>query len=148
MRMEGKVRAVCISEKKGTRKREVSSAVLVTDSGIRGDAHAGSWPRQVSLLASEDAERMKQVLPELKPGDFAENILTQGVDLDCVEVGDIIRLGKDIILEVTQIGKECHTACEIRNKTGKCIMPSRGVFARVIQGGSLRKGDPVRIEKT
>lgn len=145
--MDGRVVSICISDKKGTKKQEVSSAQLKADWGIQGDAHAGNWERQVSLLSLEDIRQMKELLPELKPGDFAENIITEGVDLQSIRIGDRIRLGKNIVLEVRQIGKECHTECQIKKLTGKCIMPTRGVFAKVLRGGRIKRNFPLRVQK-
>jgi MOSC domain-containing protein YiiM len=141
--------AICTSRERGVVKLPVSEAQIRTDHGIVGDAHAGPWSRQVSLLAKESIDRMRQVLPDLDDGAFAENIVTQHVDLVNLQVGDRMRLGSEIYLEVTQIGKECHTACAIGQATGDCIMPREGIFCRVVTGGWLRPGDPVQItEKT
>ena len=140
--MEGKTLSVCISKEKGTKKREVSSARLNADWGIEGDAHAGHWHRQVSLLSIEEINKMKEIIPDLKPGDFAENIVTEGIDLDKIGIGDRIIVGEDIVLEVTQIGKECHgNSCAIFRETGKCVMPGEGIFCRVITPGKIKKGD-------
>lgn len=141
----GSVVAICTSRERGVVKLPVSKAHLLTDHGIVGDAHAGPWARQVSLLAKESIDRMRQILPDLGAGAFAENIVTQNVDLVSLQIGDHLRLGPDICLEVTQIGKECHTACAIGQATGDCIMPREGIFCRVVAGGSLRPGDPVAI---
>ncbi len=138
--------AVCISEKKGIVKREQREVVLKTDWGVENDAHAGNWHRQVSLLAGESIDTVKKVLPTLKNGAFAENIITRGIDLSCLQVGDRLRLGEEIILEITQIGKECHNSgCAIKKATGDCIMPREGLFARVIRGGAARPGDPIVV---
>lgn len=147
LEMEGKIFSVCISAKKGTKKREVSTARLIPGWGIEGDAHAGAYHRQVSLLPLEEIEGMKKCIPDLKPGDFAENIVTQGAALDLVEVGDRIDIDRSVSLEVTQIGKECHSGCEIQRLVGRCIMPKKGVFARVLKGGCIRKHDAIRIIK-
>jgi len=141
----GRVVAICTSRERGVVKLPVSEAQLRTDHGIVGDAHAGPWARQVSLLAQESIDRMRKVLPDLEAGAFAENVVTQDVDLVSLQVGDRLRLGSDICLEVTQIGKECHTACAIGQATGDCIMPREGIFCRVVAGGSLQPGDPVQI---
>lgn len=138
----GTVEAVCISIKKGTVKQPVSDAVLREDWGIEGDAHAGDWHRQVSLLARESIDRVKELIPALKDGAFAENIITRGVILRTLRIGDRIRIG-DAVLEITQIGKECHQACAIKEQTGDCIMPKEGIFARVIDGGTLSVGDTI-----
>ena len=127
-----KVVAVSISEKKGTKKHTVPFVNLIEDFGIEGDAHAGKWHRQVSLLAQESMENMKKKLPTLKAGDFAENILTEGIILYKLPIGTILKIGQ-CMLEVTQIGKECHFGCEIRHIVGDCVMPREGIFTRVIK---------------
>lgn len=134
------VTAVCISEKKGTRKHTVPEITLRRDHGIVGDAHAGNWHRQVSLLAQESVDSMG--VPGLQPGDFAENILTEGIVLKTLPVGTLLRIG-ETRLRVTQIGKECHQDCEIRRLTGNCVMPKEGIFAVVEQEGSISPGDVV-----
>ena len=141
---EGEVLAVCTSETKGTVKRDVGSGVLVEELGLEGDAHAGFAHRQVSLLAQEDIDTMKEKLPDLIPGSFAENLTVRGVDLGSLSVGDRIEAGPTL-LEVSQIGKECHTRCQVYHATGDCIMPKKGIFCRVLRGGPVRTGDPVRI---
>lgn len=141
---EGTVVAVCTSEHKGTVKRDVGSGTLVEELGLEGDAHAGFAHRQVSLLAQEDIDTMKEKLPDLIPGSFAENLTVRGVDLGSLSVGDRIEAGPTL-LEVSQIGKECHTRCQVYHATGDCIMPKKGIFCRVLWGGPVRTGDPVRI---
>lgn len=141
-----KVIATCISEKKGTRKHPVPYLTLEKDYGILGDAHAGKWHRQVSLLPIESVNTMRAAIPDLKAGDFAENILTEGVDLKSLPIGTILAIGT-AVLELTQIGKECHNDCEIRRITGRCVMPTDGVFAKVIQGGEIRPEDIVEIKE-
>ena len=136
--------AVCISEQKGTQKHEVPEIQLKIDHGIVGDAHAGNWHRQVSLLAQESVEKMKAVFPDIPVGAFAENILTSGLTLYSLPVGTKIRVG-EAILEITQIGKECHQGCAIRRLTGDCVMPREGVFAVVLKGGTVRKGDEIAL---
>lgn len=143
--MAGKVAAVCTSKTKGVVKDPVDRVELRPAYGLVGDAHAGDWHRQVSLLATESIEKIRRVIPGLKDGAFAENIVTEGVDLLSVGIGDKIHLGEAIELEVTQIGKECHNACAIKEATGDCVMPREGIFCRVITGGTLKKGDPVQI---
>ena len=145
--MKGKVLSTCISEKKGTRKHPVPYVTLVEDHGILGDAHAASsrthhWHRQISLLANESVDTMRKKGVELNAGDFAENILTEGIDLKALPVGTRLIIG-ETELEVTQIGKECHSDCEIRKLTGKCVMPTEGIFAIVIKGGIIRPGDTI-----
>ena len=139
------VEALCISRKKGTVKKSVSRAEFLPDWGIVGDAHAGQGHRQVSLLSGESVDGVRQQIPQLRPGAFAENVVTRGFRLADVRIGDRIRLGESVVLEVTQIGKECHTACAIKRLTGDCIMPREGIFARVVRGGTVRPGDPVEI---
>lgn len=143
--MSGIVSAICTSKEKGVIKAAVDAVELRTEHGLEGDAHAGDWHRQVSLLATESIERVRRVIPDLKDGAFAENIVTEGVDLLSLTIGDHIQLGKGIELQVTQIGKECHSGCAIKELTGDCVMPREGIFCRVLAGGTLKKGDPVRI---
>jgi len=133
--------AVCKSRKKGTRKEAVAEGLFKEDYGLTGDAHADCLTnRQVSLLAMESIDKMQSQDLKLRPGDFAENITTEGIDLIHLPVGSRILVGGEVILEVTQIGKECHTACAIRRQVGECIMPEEGVFARVVHGGLVRPG--------
>ena len=145
MKPSGTVLAVCISERKGTTKHPVSEIQLRTGHGIEGDAHAGPWHRQVSLLATESVEPMRAVLPDLPAGAFAENILTGGITLKTLPIGTRLRIS-GALLEVTQIGKECHKDCAIRQQVGDCVMPREGIFARVLTGGIVRPGDPITIE--
>ena len=134
------VEAVCLSHKKGIVKKEMGNVVLIENWGIDGDAHAGDWHRQVSLLAGESIDTVKEVLPTLKNGAFAENIITRGIDLTTLKIGDRLQVGDTVILEITQIGKECHNSgCAIKKATGDCIMPKEGIFSRVIQGGEIVK---------
>jgi MOSC domain-containing protein YiiM len=143
---EATVEAICISSKKGIVKREIDRAVFQDNWGIEQDAHAGKWHRQVSLLAGESIDRVKEKLPTLKNGAFAENIITRDIDLGAVQIGDRLRLGNDVVLEITQIGKKCHNdGCAIKKATGNCIMPREGLFARVLRGGSLQKGDSIQM---
>ena len=138
--------AVCTSQKKGIKKEPVAKVLIKEDYGVIGDAHADSRThRQVSLLAMESINKMRSSGFDLKPGDFAENITIQGIDLVSLPVGTRITVGDDVILEMTQIGKECHTACAIRRQVGDCIMPKEGVFARVIRGGRIKAGDPIGL---
>jgi len=138
------IEAVCVSLKKGMVKKEQPQVTLKADWGIDGDAHAGDWHRQVSLLAGESIDTVKQVLPTLKHGAFAENIITRGLDLTSLTVGDRLRVGAEVVLEITQIGKVCHNdGCVIKKATGDCIMPREGVFARVIHGGINQAGDSI-----
>jgi molybdenum cofactor synthesis domain-containing protein len=139
------VRAVCISEKKGEQKTPVDSVELKEDYGIVGDAHAGNWHRQVSLLGYESIQKVQAAIPyELADGAFAENIVTQGITLYTLPVGTRLRIG-DSLCEVTQIGKECHHGCAIRELAGDCVMPREGIFVKVLKGGVVRKGDVIDI---
>ena len=134
------VEAVCLSRKKGIVKKEQGNVVLIENWGIDGDAHAGDWHRQVSLLAGESIDTVKKTLPTLKNGAFAENIITRGIDLTTLKIGDRLQVGDTVILEITQIGKKCHNdGCAIKKATGDCIMPREGIFSRVIQGGEIVK---------
>ena len=143
--MKGHVEAVCTSEKKGVVKHAVPAIELKPGVGIVGDAHAGPWHRQVSLLPAESIATVRAILPDLEDGAFAENVITSGVDPKSAGVGARVFLG-DAELEITQIGKKCHATCAIGVATGDCIMPREGVFCRVLRGGTLRAGDPIRIE--
>lgn len=138
------VLSVNISEKKGERKNPVSEIRLKLRHGIAGDAHAGDWHRQISLLAEESVDKMRALLPQLQPGAFAENINTRGLSLKTLPVGTRLRLGETVV-EVTQIGKQCHSDCEIKRLTGTCVMPTEGIFAVVVKEGTVRKGDPIEI---
>jgi MOSC domain-containing protein YiiM len=141
-----KIIAVCKSEEKGTVKEAVGEGVFQEEFGLVGDAHADCCThRQVSLLAIESINKMRNKGFGVGPGDFAENLTTEGVALASLPVGTLMSIGDDIILEVTQIGKECHTGCAIYQQIGKCIMPKEGIFARVIRGGVVREGDPIDI---
>ncbi|MBT8328271.1 MAG: MOSC domain-containing protein [Desulfofustis sp.] len=138
------VEAVCTSDKKGIVKKERDRVILKANWGIEGDAHAGDWHRQVSLLASESIELVREQLPTLKKGAFAENIITRGIDLEKIGIGRKIQIGASAVLEITQIGKECHNSgCAIKKATGDCIMPREGLFAKVIEGGSVGPGDDI-----
>ena len=141
-----RVVSVNISEEKGTPKHPVESVTLKLRHGILGDAHAGDWHRQISLLAEESVDKMRALLPELQPGAFAENINTRGLDLKSLPIGTRLRLGETVV-EVTQIGKECHNDCAIKKRTGKCVMPTEGIFAVVVTEGTVRKGDPIEVLK-
>lgn len=139
----GTIVAVCTSTKKGIPKTDVGAGILKKGFGLQGDVHGGDWHRQVSLLSVEQIETMKAKGLDVKPGSFAENITTQGFDLRSLRIGDRLRLGKTAVVEVTQIGKECHTRCAIYHKIGECIMPEEGIFAQVIEEGEVRAGDLV-----
>ncbi len=138
-----KVHAVCVSTEKGTRKRVVDSITLVEEHGVAGDAHAGSG-RQVSLLDLESIERLKPRMATLGPGDFAENITLEGFDPSQARIGMRLEIN-DVVLEITQIGKQCHHMCDIRKQVGACAMPKEGLFARVVRGGEVSTGDLVRF---
>ncbi|MCR4429013.1 MAG: MOSC domain-containing protein [Caldiserica bacterium] len=142
--MKGVVVAVNISKEKGVRKTNVKRARAIPEFGLEGDAHGGNWHRQVSLLARESIEKMKALGLKLKPGDFAENITTNGLDLLSLEIGTKLRIGK-ALLQVTQRGKECHLGCEIRRIVGDCIMPREGIFARVLEEGEIKIGDEIEV---
>ena len=140
----GKVMAVCTSPEKGTVKTNVHQGRFIENHGIQGDAHAGDWHRQVSMLAEESIDKLRGALPQLKAGAFAENINTEGIDLKSLPVGTRLRIGS-AEAEVTQIGKECHNDCAIKKATGTCVMPTEGIFVAVLQEGTVRAGDPVEI---
>ena len=138
--------AVCKSDKKGTKKKDVGEGLLKAEFGLVGDAHADCCThRQVSLLAVESIDKMRALGLDVNPGDFAENLTTEEIDLISLPIGTRISVGKQIVLEITQIGKECHTGCAIYRQVGKCIMPEEGVFARVIRGGPVRAGDQIKV---
>ena len=146
MQAKGVIEALCLSERKGTKKTPQPTARFIAGHGIEGDAHAGPWHRQVSLLAAEDLEHMRQRgLPDLKPGDFAENVVVSGFPLASLGLGSRLRLGSEVELKVTQLGKFCHHRCVIYQQTGDCTMPRLGVFARVVSGGTVAVGDSVQI---
>lgn len=138
--------ATCTSEKKGTQKIDVGSINLITDFGIEGDAHAGKWHRQVSLLGYDEIEIFKQQGIDISHGDFGENIIVKGIDFDEFIIGTILTCN-DTILEITQIGKECHSRCKIYDKMGDCIMPKKGIFTKVLHGGKISVGDNIYIKE-
>ena len=139
----GQVLAICVSKKKGEQKKPVDSAVLIEEHGIEGDAHAGSG-RQVSLLAVESVDKMRHKLPTLKAGDFAENLLVSGFPITFLRVGLQFTIGSTL-LELMQIGKKCHSKCEIHKAVGFCVMPTEGIFARVLKGGEIKTGDEITL---
>ena len=139
-----RVLAVCISTRKGEKKRPVEAIRLKIDHGIVGDAHAGNWHRQISLLANESVDKMREKGLTLEAGDFAENILTEGITLRTLPVGTRLRVG-EALLEITQIGKECHSDCAIKKKVGVCVMPAEGVFAIVKEEGTVQAGDNIEV---
>ena len=141
----GKVLSVCISEVRGVSKHPVEKLHLIPNHGIEGDAHAGNWHRQVSLLAQESVDTLQaKITFRLKPGDFAENVLTEGIELKTLPIGTRLRMGT-ALCEVTQIGKECHSDCAIRQQVGDCVMPREGIFVKVLEEGWLCPGDAVDV---
>ena len=145
MNSRGKLIAVNISSKKGTRKKNVGSSCLLVGLGLRDDAHAAPGNRQVSLLAQESIDKMTRLGLKVGPGDFAENLTTQGLDLLALPLGTRFRVGEGTLLEVTQIGKVCHTRCAIYYQAGDCVMPKEGIFAQVLEGGEIKVGDEIRV---
>lgn len=142
----GEIIAVCISEKKGTVKTSVNSAHFIEDFGIEGDAHAGKWHRQISLLSFESFEKFKDTVKiDIKYGAFGENLLVKGLDVSKIEIGTEI-ISNDVKMQVTQIGKVCHKDCEIRRLVGNCIMPTEGIFLKVLSSGTIKPGDGICIE--
>lgn len=140
----GIVIAVCTSAEKGSRKKNVGSAKLLVNFGVEGDAHGGPWHRQVSLLAQESINKMRAKGLNVGPGDFAENITTQGIDLVSLPIGTQVKIGAEAVGEVTQIGKECHHGCAIRQQAGDCVMPREGIFIKVIKPGTIKVGDIIK----
>lgn len=145
--MSGTIVAVCTSHQKGTQKVNVGSVTLIADHGIQGDAHAGPWHRQVSLLADESIEQMRKKGLDLSSGDFGENIVTRGINLLDLGKGSLLQLGDTVMVEVTQIGKTCHQRCAIYYQAGDCIMPREGVFVKILEGGTLSVGDAIKVIK-
>ena len=140
----GEIKAICMSEKKGTGKRPIEEALFITEHGLKGDAHAGDWHRQVSFLALEEIEDFRRRGGEVEFGDFGENIVAEGIAFHQLPVGTRLKAG-EVFFEVTQIGKKCHSHCEIFKRVGDCIMPRKGVFGRVLHGGRLKAGDTLTI---
>jgi len=142
--MNGRVVSINISDKKGVRKKPVNEVNILTEFGIEGDAHAsGEWHRQVSLLALESIKKMQEMGLKVGPGDFAENITTEGIDLLALPIGTKVRLGLSIEAEVSQIGKVCHNRCAIYHQAGDCVMPKEGIFIKILSGGTLKTGDAI-----
>ncbi|MHB8916566.1 MAG: MOSC domain-containing protein [Desulfocucumaceae bacterium] len=141
----GRIVAVCTSPKKGMRKKNVGEGLLVAEHGLEGDAHTGAWHRQVSLLAMESIQKMIEMGLKVGPGDFAENLTTEGIDLVSLPVGTRLKIGPECLAEVTQIGKECHTRCAIYHQAGDCVMPKEGIFVRVIGGGRVAVGQEIKV---
>ncbi len=144
----GKILAVCISEHKGERKKNIGQGVLVENHGLEGDAHAGDWHRQVSLLAIESIKKMQEKGLDVGPGDFAENLTTEGIDLISLPIGTKLKIGEQAVGEVTQIGKECHSRCAIYYQAGDCVMPREGIFIRVLKGGPVKVNDRIEVLRT
>jgi TatD DNase family protein len=140
----GKVKAVCVSTEKGTQKKNVGSALFVVEHGIQGDAHAGKWHRQVSLLSHDQIEAFRARGAEVGDGAFGENLVVEGIDFKTLPIGTRFQ-ANEVELELTQIGKECHHGCQIFQKMGDCIMPREGVFARVLRGGRIQVGDELVV---
>ncbi|MCG0278564.1 MAG: MOSC domain-containing protein [Thermanaeromonas sp.] len=141
----GRIVAVCTSQRKGERKKNVERGRLIPEHGLEGDAHAGPWHRQVSLLALESIQKMQAKGFKVGPGDFAENLTTEGLDLVHLAPGTKLKVGPEAVLEVTQIGKVCHERCAIYYQAGDCIMPREGIFARVLKGGPVQVGDSIEV---
>jgi len=142
---QGRILAVCISERKGERKKAISSGLLIENFGLQGDAHAGDWHRQISLLGDESIDKMRALGLDVGCGDFAENLTIIGINLPVLPIGTQLRVGATALLEVTQIGKECHQHCAIYEQAGDCVMPREGIFARVLRGGPVGKDDAVIV---
>jgi MOSC domain-containing protein YiiM len=143
--IKGRIRAISVSEQKGIQKVNVPEAELRAGFGIVGDAHAGNWDRQISLLDVESIDIMAAKGAKVSPGDFAENITTEGIDLSELKIGDKLKLGTDVEIKITKFGKQCHGHCIIYEKIGDCIMPRKGVFAKVGKEGSIRVGDTIEV---
>ena len=143
---KGRIIAVCSAPKKGMIKHDIGEGTLIEGIGLEGDAHAGFMHRQVSLIAMEDIRTMMAKLPNLVPGSFAENLTTEGFDLGALKIGDRLRVG-ETLLEVSQIGKECHSHCEVFKQTSECIMPKKGIFTKVLRGGRAKKADGIKNEE-
>ncbi|MEW8958262.1 MAG: MOSC domain-containing protein [Moorella sp. (in: firmicutes)] len=141
----GRIVAVCTSANKGERKKNVGRGNLIANHGLEGDAHAGPWHRQVSLLALESIAKMQAKGLQVGPGDFAENLTTEGIDLVSLPVGTKLKIGDRVLVEVTQIGKECHSRCAIYRQAGDCVMPREGIFVAVLEGGPVQVGDPIEV---
>ncbi|ODS31449.1 MAG: molybdenum cofactor synthesis domain protein [Candidatus Scalindua rubra] len=144
-KINDRIIAVNISEKKGMKKKDVGRAYVKENYGIENDAHSGHWHRQISLLAMESIDKMKQKGLNVAPGSFAENITTEGIDLVSLSIGTTLQIGKEVLLEVTQLGKVCHDRCAIYYQAGDCVMPKEGIFAKVIKAGWIEKGDEIKV---
>jgi MOSC domain-containing protein YiiM len=141
----GIIKAVCTSPKKGMRKKDTGEGILIKEQGLRDDAHAGPWRRQVSLLALESIEKMRVKGLDVGPGDFAENLTTEGINLVDLPLGTRLKIGGLAVGEVTQIGKECHNRCAIFYQAGDCVMPREGIFIKVLEGGPVKTGDNIEV---
>jgi MOSC domain-containing protein YiiM len=142
---KGRIKAISVSKERGTKKVNVPEAELRADFGIIGDAHAANWHRQISLLAAESIDKMTAKGAKVSPGDFAENITTEGLNLHELPVGSKLKLGQSVELEITQFGKKCHSRCEIFEQVGDCIMPREGVFAKVTRAGAINVGGVIEV---
>jgi len=142
---KGEILAVCTSKNKGERKVDIGTGQLQENFGLAGDGHGGDWHRQVSLLAQESIDKMRAAGLDVGPGDFAENLTTRGIDLCSLPIGSLLRVANGAELEVTQIGKECHTRCSIYYQAGDCVMPKEGIFARVLKAGPVSTGDSIEL---
>ena len=141
----GRIVAVSISDRKGVKKANVKKARLLKDHGMENDAHAGKWHRQVSLLAIESIKKIRDKGLDVAPGEFAENITTEGIRLWELPIGQRLKIGRDAVAEVTQIGKECHNRCAIFHQVGDCVMPREGIFVRILSGGYIKPGDTIEL---
>ena len=142
-----KIESIAVSKKKGTTKTCVENGLIIENHGLEGDPHAGPWHRQISFLASESIDQARDKGLDVTFGDFAENIATTGINWKNIRIGKKIRLGKSVLVEITQIGKECHNKCAIYYKAGDCIMPKEGIFAKVLEGGKIKRGDMILLVK-
>lgn len=145
--MTGKIISVNVSKDKGEKKHNIEKCLLIKDKGLKDDAHAGFMHRQVSLLAKESIDKIKNMGLNVVPGEFAENITTEGIELPTLPIGTKLLIGEGIILRVTQIGKECHTRCAIFQQVGDCVMPKEGIFAEVLTEGEIKVGDTIKVEQ-
>lgn len=147
MNKEGKIVSINISKDKGVKKTPLGEGLILEGYGLEGDGHGGDWHRQVSLLAKESIDRMRDVGIDVGPGDFAENLTTMGLNLVELPVGTRLAVGDEVLLEVTQIGKECHSRCAIYYQAGDCVMPREGIFTKVISGGRIKSGDRIEVKE-
>ena len=143
--MKGKIISVNVSDKKGEKKHNIDQCALKEGHGLEQDAHAGPWHRQVSLLAAESIEKIRKMGLNVNPGDFAENLTTEGIELPTLPIGTKLQVGGRVLMRVTQIGKECHTRCAIFQQVGDCVMPKEGIFTEVLTGGDIKVGDEIEV---